>query len=109
MEAHPAGAIKEPDTTFSHPVACGTLTERGSALDGSAYYEGKGSGEAAWQPLDGGGDDSNVDGYYVYDGDSNGDEDESAPADARSPPLLSPQEARHGQCPRPPHGQWQSR
>ena len=57
----------------------------------------------------GGGDDNNVDGYYVYDGDSNGDEDESAPADARSPPLLSPQEARHGQCPRPPHGQWQSR
>ena len=53
-------------------------------------YEGR-----KWQPLDGGDDDNNVDVYYVYDGDSNGDEDESAPADAGAlgaPPLLS---ARH--------------
>ena len=89
MEAYPAGAIKEPDTPPSRiQLHAALATGRGSALalDGCAYYEGKGSGEAAWQPLDGGDDDNNIDVYY--DGDCNGDEGESAPADARSPPPL---------------------
>ena len=41
---------------------------------------------AARRRLDGGDDDNNDDVYY--DGDCNGDEGESAPADARSPPPL---------------------
>ena len=55
---------------------------RGNGSHGS----GAGGVAAARRRLDGGDDDNNDDVYY--DGDCNGDEGESAPADARSPPPL---------------------